>query len=185
VLQLPAVYNIAWAPQAAASSATVAVSPGSLPQRSNARQQQRDGVSWHLQHRFQPCITWRARGKTARDSGCDRHRDGTAAHTCQAAARRRLQARCRSAGELNQGALRDVSAELRCRTVTGCIDSPDRNVQLTVHTAPLVTAPSVAVAQQSDAEAAALSPSVDLGLTQCSTTLFYSLYPRVSVYKTL
>jgi hypothetical protein len=55
---------------------------------------------------------------------------------------------------------RDVGAELRRRT--GCVDPPDRTVQLTVHTAALITAPSAAVAERSeaDAAAAALSPSV-------------------------
>jgi hypothetical protein len=54
---------------------------------------------------------------------------------------------------------RDVGAELRRRT--GCVDPPDRTVQLTIHTAPLVTSPSAALAERSEADAAAaLSPSV-------------------------
>ena len=54
---------------------------------------------------------------------------------------------------------RDVGAELRRRT--GCVDPPDRTMQLTVHTAPLVTAATAATGHCTAAAAAAVSsPSV-------------------------
>ena len=53
---------------------------------------------------------------------------------------------------------RDVGAELR--RCTGCVDPPDRTVQLTVHSAPLITPATAATGQRSAAAAAVSSSSV-------------------------